>query len=987
MSKIKAPTGLTLTRKGSTFKATWKKGDSYSTMQYGWTYEKRSGNNINVTAGALHTTSATHESKTFSGTVNVVTFGVRGKKSGKWSNFSDKTYRVYEPKQPKLSQSLVTTNRTTFTWAEVSDKEHDRPVDGAKLQSILVQNCPAGTDALASLKEWKNATTENKSANGSVTLTEDTGLISGKSYARVVRVREYGFGGTSDWKYIKHVYAAPYPARNLRGTVKKTDASLNCQAYWETPSDAGHPIDSVVLQYAIAVPNANMQPIDPSPSSLPEQSSTDGTEGKSFTIGTPVSSDMCLFLSVVTKHDTEETESAWVLAGGSDARGPLTAPEFTEAPDITSTSITIKATNESAVANSFVVDYLETADGNTRVLGLHNAPTKVYQVSGVEGARVGIKAFVGTWDSALKTVKNIVMESAMVWGEGTVPVAPAVTSFELAQSTIANNTVNVTWEYSWNDADACEISWSTEPDAWISTDEPEYYIVLKGLENKLAIKGVEAGEPLYVRLRYVKGFDDNAIFSPYSDTKTITIATVPAIPTLVIDKTFYAKGESITCNWVYITSDGTKQAQARIAERIVTNNVVSYRDIVSVSTAQSVTITNNWDAGTTHLLAVSVANGSGNWSEWSDPVAVTIAEPIECTITQTSLDEVEGEYELSELPLTVTVEGAGTGGQTILQIRRAEDYHIERPTGEDFKGHKGEVVYQNVYTGEGQQTIKLKNPQGTLDDSASYLQGSLDDGASYILYANVQDEYGQFDDDEIPFTVNWQYKAVKPTATVTVTDIAEIELGTPTGSHTGDYVDIYRNSIDGRELIYTGAEFEETYVDPYPAIGDFGYLLVGRNAYGDYITAEDEFAWTEINATYESEKTIIDFNGERIELYYNVDVSHSWNKDFKKTKYLGGAIVGDYVAGVERTGNISAVSIPVTEESMLESMRRLASYTGNCHVRTKEGSSFTACVQVTETDNHDTAGLVREFSVSIEKVDPVELDGLTIDEWNGTEEE
>lgn len=975
MSKVKAPTGMTISRNGSTFKVTWKKGDSYSTMRYKWGYI-RNGKETHMSAV---TTTATHVSRSFSAPVSKVILFVSGKKDGNWSDWSRKAINIYKPLKPSLSQELVQTNKTTYTWSSVTDN-NDRPIDNAKLQSILVQDCPDGVDALASLKQWNDATTETVSANGSITPVngagEDTGLITGKSYARVIRVREYGLGGTSDWEYIKHVYAAPYPARNIRGTVKKTDASLNCQAYWETPSDAGHPIDSVVLQYAIAVPDANMQPIDPSPNPLPEQADTSGTESKAFTIGTPVSEDKCLFLNVVTAHDTEETESVWVLAGGSDARGPLTAPEFTEAPDITSTSITIKATNESAVANSFVVDYLETADGNTRVLGLHNAPTKVYQVSGVEGARVGIKAFVGTWDSALKTVKNIVMESAMVWGEGTVPVAPAVTSFDLAQSTIANNTVNVTWEYSWDDADACEISWSTEPDAWISTDEPEYYIVLKGLENKLAIKGVEAGEPLYVRLRYVKGFDDNAIFSPYSDTKTITIATVPAIPTLVIDKTFYAKGESITCNWVYITSDSTKQAQARIAERIVTNNVVSYRDIVSVSTAQSVTFKTNWNAGTTHLLAVSVANGSGNWSEWSDPVAVTIAEPIECTITQTSLEEVEGEYELNELPLTVTVEGAGTGGQTILQIRRTDDYHIERPTGEDFKGHKGEVVYQNVYIGEDQQTINLED-----------LQGSLDDGASYEIYASIQDEYGQFDDDSIPFTVNWQYKAVKPTATVTVTDIAEIELGTPTGSHTGDYVDIYRRSVDGNDLIYTGAEFEETYVDPYPTIGDYGYLLVGRNAYGDYITENDDFAWTEISATYESEKTIIDFNGERIELYYNVDVSHSWNKDFKKIKYLGGSIVGDYVAGVERAGNISAVSIPVTEQSMLESMRRLASYTGNCHIRTKDGSSFTACVQVTETDNHDTAGLVREYSVSIEKVDPVELDGLTIDEWEGTEEE
>ena len=122
-------------------------------------------------------------------------------------------------------------------------------------------------------------------------------------------------------------------------------------------------------------------------------------------------------------------------------------------------------------------------------------------------------------------------------------------------------------------------------------------------------------------------------------------------------------------------------------------------------------------------------------------------------------------------------------------------------------------------------------------------------------------------------------------------------------------------------------------------------------------------------------------NGERIELYYNVDFSHSWKKDFKKTKYLGGSIVGDYVAGTERAGNVNAVSIPILEPDMLAAMRRLAEYEGNCHIRTTEGSSFIAGIQVSEDDNHDKAGFVRSFSMSVEKVDPDGLDGMSEEEW------
>ena len=978
MSKVKAPSGLTLTRNGNTFKATWKKGDSYSTMQYSWGWEVDNGNTVSVNLDERHTTSSTHTTKSFN-RVNVVMFGVRGKKNGKWSDWSEKTYRVYAPKKPNIDAEFVQTAMTTFSWSPVTDN-HDRPITGAKVQSVLVQDCPSGVDALASLKEWKNATIQSKTASGNITPVngagEDTGLISGKSYTRVVRVKEYGLGGESDWRYSKHVYAAPYAAVNIRGTVKNTEASLNCEAYWETPTDAGHPIDEngVVLQYAIETPDAGMAcPENPSWTQLPPQGSTSGTEGKFFTIGSPITADKCLFLSVITKHDLEEVESIGVLAGG-ESIGPLSAPVFTEQPSITSTTITVKASNESNVSDSFVVDYLEKEDGSIEILGKHDSATKVYQVSGIENARIGLKAFVGTWNATLKQVEDIKMESPMTWSIGNVPVAPTLLDFELEQSTV-QNTVNVTWKYSWADADACEISWSTEPDAWISTDDPEYYIVLKGLENKLAIKDVEAGEPLYVRIRYVKGFDEEAILSPYSDTKAIVISTVPAVPTLTLEKAFYTKGEDITCSWIYVTADGTEQAQAIVAEHTRTTSggvtTDNYLNPVEVSTQQKLIYPNTWAVGTQHKLCVKVANGSGNWSDWSEDVTVTIAEPLSCEITQASLTTVSTGYELQSLPLTVTVTGAGTGGQTVLAIVRTEDYRLERPTGEDYKGHNGEVIYQNVYTGEAQQTIVLNDIQGH----------HLDDGASYKIYASIEDDYGQTDNDEIPFIVNWNHKAVMPSATVAMSDIATITIASNSSAQTGDYVDIYRKSVDGTELIYTGAQFGGKYVDPYPTIGDYGYLIVGRNAYGDYIMSNTQPAWYDLDATYESDKTIIDFNGERVELFYNVDVSHSWNKDFKKTKYLGGSIIGDYVTGVERTGNVNFVSIPILEESMLESMRRLAEYEGECHIRTKEGSSFTACIQVSEDDSHDKHGFVRSFSMSIEKVDPVVLDGMTEADW------
>jgi hypothetical protein len=63
-------------------------------------------------------------------------------------------------------------------------------------------------------------------------------------------------------------------------------------------------------------------------------------------------------------------------------------------------------------------------------------------------------------------------------------------------------------------------------------------------------------------------------------------------------------------------------------------------------------------------------------------------------------------------------------------------------------------------------------------------------------------------------------------------------------------------------------------------------------------------------------------------------------------------------------------------------MRRLATHTGICHVRTKDGSSYAADVQVSESYSMSDGHKLASFSLSITRVDPEELDGMTLAEWN-----
>jgi hypothetical protein len=177
-----------------------------------------------------------------------------------------------------------------------------------------------------------------------------------------------------------------------------------------------------------------------------------------------------------------------------------------------------------------------------------------------------------------------------------------------------------------------------------------------------------------------------------------------------------------------------------------------------------------------------------------------------------------------------------------------------------------------------------------------------------------------------------------------------------------------------------------TYVDPYPAIGEFGgHRIVYRTADGDYITAENEIAWLDITAedgdALNIVYSLIDFEGEQIEFYYDVTHSNTWEKDFKETRYLGGSVTGDWNKAIGRTASLKGSTITIKDQDTMRKFRRLAAYPGICHIRTVDGSSFKCDIQVSEDRRYDANIIRAEYSLSVTRVDPEELDGLTYAEW------
>ena len=998
------PTSVKLKRNGDKFICSWNNKEKYNKIQVEFWYKwgkKKTTNTYNLAGGrSKKVVDLNFGDKTNLSTVHCHVKGI-GKDTSKvdktWSKWEDDSFVINAPDKPTVSTTLMTANKSSFTWSGTYDAKDHKPFAKFERQTKWIENCAASTEKeFNDLSGWTDLT--NIATGGTVEYTEDTTEIASSSHTRAFRVRAYGAGGHSAWVVAWHVYAQPLAATDVHAFARKDEASntFALTASWQGKSTSAHPIDDggVVPQYLKTVPEAGMTAPDDGWVDLPAQTVNQGTNKYNGALNGLLGAEQVLFFRVLHKHDSHEVASIPTIATG-DGISPLRTPSK---PTFTSSGNTVAVTTgyDGQVEDAFVVVWLEDKNGKKQFLGRMENSTTSFTVAGLQNKKpinIGAKAVVATWDNT-KTgdakLSKVMMESPEIWGDAVVPIAPS--SLRLS-STNRPNTVRAEWDWSWEDADKAEISWSTEPDAWESTDEPDTHEVTWDAGNVLNIKDVEAGVPLYVRVRLSMTTDEETILSPYSEQAVITISSVPAVPKLVLSDTVVDRSKSIKCSWVYITTDGSEQEAAEVDELTVVNNQPVYTKLADVGTEQSVTIScSRWAQNTKHRLVVKVKSESGRYSEWSAPVDIDIAPELTCSITTTviqpnqTIETLDGEAWgetvniLPALPFTVRVTGAGSKGDTSLALVRAEGYHKDRPDGDDYLGFEGEVVYQSSYKGDGVQTI-----------DADDLEGHLDDFCMYNIRATIRDSLGRSKTSEYPFLVRWNEQALIPEATAQIDGTIAKIRPTATGARETDYCEIWRLSADKPELVVEHGTFGTTYVDPYPSIGTYGYRVVSYTKNGDFIAnTEDggeEYAWYDVETEFNTPYTIIDFGGNQLNLSRNVDVSNSWTKDFQQTKYLGGAVHGDWNVGVLRSGSISTVAITVTDMEQIDMLKSLATYVGDCHVRTQDGSSYTADVQVAEDIPHDKRGLVRSYTLTITRIDGSEYDGMTLAEWNELQEE
>ena len=1035
MSKSKAPTGLSISRNGSRFTFSWKKGDSdYDNGQH-LQYRINGGGWVKPAIGKSATSYAVTNAS-----VKTITFQVQGnrkkyKKGGKtvnpgWSAWASKTWTATVPQKPKVSYEMVSANSGTFEWSvDTSD------TDTATFKRTEWQKCLSRSNANPPGSGW--SASSNAGKNGSVTITEESEDISAGALVRWFRIRSVGPAKATDWVYYRHAYSTPASPILDAASAVNNGTFTRITAEWRGSYALLSPIDEITVQYAIDTPTDTVLSAPVSGWDDAITVSANGGNDKVITnIDEAIGPDECLWVRIASKHDEQVSYSNAICA----LVGTLQTPGFEATPDkSTGDALFVIEENTSCDAAGTVIFYRPESDPSAdRIVAVLPRGTKRFTVNvpDVKSASktcFGAYAFLGTYEGLSV---NAVMRSGIVLDSDIVSVAPEwVTVSEWTHS----DAVRIGWPWSWDGANQAELSWADHEDAWESTDEPESYIIENRQISSWVISELEEGKRWYFRVRLLYIGEDEEVTGPWSDAVSYNLCGIPDRPVLSLSRAVINEGDSITGRWGYAATDGTAQAYAEIRDE--EGNILAH-----VEDGQSTELTPQWETGTTHYLSVRTTSTSGRQSEWSAPVSVYVAEPVSIEITSPDIrryfeytlwgityewneppgawiptsqtgvpsiveytptsketyekalngaEEIISETEtrksvkkweltdsglwtepLRTMPITVTVQGAGVSGTTTVSIIRADDYHIYRPNETDYDGYAGETIATVTQTGDAPVAITKDN-----------LIGSLDDGARYLLSCSVVDEYGQTAKREYPFTVNWSHKAGTPGAKVRIDKWMRIAVITPVAPENyvqGDTCDIYRLSADKPELIYQGAEFGVSYVDPFPAFGDFcGHRLVTRTSNGDYATADGTLAWFDAGVNEGDvlleRIMVIDVDGDQIELPYNIELSNSWNKDFERTAYLGGSVQGDWNPAITRDMSANTVILRGRDLDKQLSMRDLAGYVGVAHIRTPDGSSLTADIQVNETYSYQNKRVT--YTLAIKAIDPQGLDGMTLSQW------
>lgn len=579
---------------------------------------------------------------------------------------------------------------------------------------------------------------------------------------------------------------------------------------------------------------------------------------------------------------------------------------------------------------------------------------------------------------------------------GTIPAKVGkISSLTAASST----SVKITWTAVKN-AENYEIQYVTQKEYFDTAPSEVKSTTVEAITTTATITGLDTGQKWFFRVRATNSAGNGG----WSAISQVLIGTVPAAPTTWSYTSTAKVGEDVVLNWMHNATDGSAQTAAQVEISINGGTATT----VNVSgTGSSYTIkTASYSDGNTITWRVRTKGVMPDYGEWSTKRSAVVYAPPEIELGLYSkgkwiwdtfnfqTDTIYTAYSIgTELTDTVTrfpfyimanvIPSTQNVVSFAVSIIAKQGYDTIDITGAGRTIAPDEEIY-NRYFDADSNALNLMLSAGDID---------LEAGIDYTVTIVAALDSGLTAEGSYDFTVNWEEDYYDPNASIEInfdTLVAYIRpfcLTMRGATEENVLLSVYRREFDGTftELM-TGIDGVDaaTVVDPHPALDYARYRVVaiskttGEVSYNDIpgvpiahnaaVIQWDE-EWTNFNAEEEVFASDAEnvYEGSKLELPYNIDVSIDHAPDVALANYIGRDHPVSYY-GTQRGETARwQMDIPKDDEETIYSLRRLAIYKGDVYVREPSGTGYWAQVNVSYSITHNKPTV--PVSMSITRVD------------------
>ena len=548
---------------------------------------------------------------------------------------------------------------------------------------------------------------------------------------------------------------------------------------------------------------------------------------------------------------------------------------------------------------------------------------------------------------------------------GTMPAAPSAITVCRANS---KTSVYLEWT-AVSTATTYDIEYTTEKSYFDGSNQTT---TESGIEfTHYELTGLESGDEYFFRVRAVNSNGESA----WSGIKSTVIGTDPAAPTTWSSTTTAIVGEELNLYWVHNAEDGSKQTYAEL-ELIVdgATEVHTIETPVDDEEDEDENKTNVYPIDTTEYTEgskiqwrVRTAGVTKAYGDWSIQRTIDIYAPPTLSLNVTDIDGNVLE-QLNSFPFYISAL-AGPNTQVPigyhLVITANDRYETVDDVGNTKIVNKGEAVYSKYFDITTELVVEF---------SANNID--LENNIGYTVTCAVTMNSGLTTESSSTFTVGWTDIEYEPNAEISIdTDSLSAHIRPYCEDENGEtiegiYLSVYRRELDGSftEIVKNVENSVSSFVtDPHPSLDYARYRIVATTKETGAVSYYDvpgfpvgekaavlqwSEEWTGFDTTNEDALAEPTWSGSMLKLPYNVDVSDNYGTDVSLIEYIGRKHPVSYYG--TQLGHTSTwnMAIPKYDTDTLNTLRRLARWTGDVYVREPSGSGYWANVSVSFGQKH-----------------------------------